>query len=78
MSDEQERTAPDRISRDEYQTHDRSIIQLQEFRKHHEEEHKNHVATQAWVYSIGWKALAATLTLAVAIAILIERLIASS
>ena len=47
---EDERSEPDRISTADYEGHEGRIVRLEEFRRAHEREHDNHVATQAWVY----------------------------
>ena len=70
---ERELGEPDPISRAQYQHHEGRIIRLEEFRDSHTTEHTNHVATHAWVYRVGWKALTVTLGLAVSVAWLIVR-----
>ena len=48
------RGEPDPISRVDYQGYEGRIIRLEEFRRFHEKEHTDHVATRAWVYKVGY------------------------
>ncbi len=45
---------PDPISRAEYIGHEGRIPRLEEWRFSHDKEHDKHVATQAWVYRVGY------------------------
>ena len=54
-------SAPDPITTDRYIDHQTRIVRLEEFRKHHEKDHDENVATKNWVHRMGW-AVVGTLT----------------
>ncbi|MDE0116079.1 MAG: hypothetical protein OXT07_05625 [bacterium] len=71
MSDD--RGEPDPISRVDYQGHEGRIIKLEEWRKSHEKEHTDHVATEAWVYKVAIGAAAAIATAGASIVVSLVR-----
>ena len=63
----------DRITWDAHQGHEMRLVRLEESRSHHEELHRDHIATKEFVYrTVVWIA-----GVIAAIAVVISRLIAS-
>ena len=75
MRKKQKPVDPDPMSSTLEEQHEGRIIRLEEFRTSHEHEHENHVATQAWVYRVGFGVLVATVGLASGIVVLVARLL---